>query len=381
MRRLVLASAGAGKSRLVVGEAIEKANAGKSVLLLTYTENNQKELLKKICLENGFKPANITIKGWFTFLLEDMIRPYQRCIFPERIEGINFNSKNPHKTRNGKNIPGTAERINGKYNPIHYLKKGSDKVHTINIAKLAARIIKEAKRKPIFRLAEIFDAIYIDEVQDLVGYDFEVLKAINESTCEDFVCVGDFRQTVYSTSIASKSPKNNAEKFQAFKDFGFQDEHLNVSWRCIQPICDFSDLVHAEEDHYLPTSSKVNEIPGEFSDHIGVFSVRSDDLWAYINKYNPVILRLNRSTQMEVCKGRSSFNFGEAKGLGFDRVLIISTEKHRNFISGDFAVFNDDKTEKARNTFYVAITRARYSIAFVYDGMETCSKVEQWIDD
>ena len=62
MRRLILASAGAGKSRLLVGEAIEKANAGSSVLLLTYTENNQKELLKKICLENGCKPANITIK-------------------------------------------------------------------------------------------------------------------------------------------------------------------------------------------------------------------------------------------------------------------------------------------------------------------------------
>ena len=167
MRRLILASAGAGKSRLLVGEAIEKANAGSSVLLLTYTENNQKELLKKICLENGCKPANITIKGWFTFLLEDMIRPYQRCIFPERIEGVNFNSKNPHKTSKGKNIPGTAERVYGEYNTIHYLKKGSNKVHTINIAKLASRIIKESKSKPIFRLAEIFDAIYIDEVQDL----------------------------------------------------------------------------------------------------------------------------------------------------------------------------------------------------------------------
>ena len=131
----------------------------------------------------------------------------------------------------------------------------------------------------------------------------------------------------------------------------------------------------------MPTSSKVNEIPDKFSNHVGVFSVHSDDLTEYINKYNPVILRLNRSTQMEVCKDRSSFNFGEAKGLGFDRVLVISTEKHRKFISGDFAVFNDDKTEKARNTFYVAITRARYSIAFVYDGVETCSQVEQWIND
>lgn len=381
MRRIVLASAGAGKSRLVVEEAIEKSNAGKSVLILTYTENNQKELLEKICRINKYKPTNIVIKGWFTFLLEDMIRPYQKCIFINRIEGINFNSKNPHKTDKGRNIPRTAEQISGKYNPIHYLKKDSNKVHTINIAKLASRILKISKNKPISRLVEIYDAIYIDEVQDLVGYDFDIIKAISKSSCGEFVCVGDFRQTVYATSIASKSPKTNTEKFHAFKKIGLQDEHLNVSWRCIQSICDFADLVHAKDKHYKATSSKVNEIPEKYSDHTGVFAVHSNDLPAYLEKYNPVILRLNRSTQVEICKNRSAFNFGEVKGLGFDRILVISTEKHGNFLSGDFTVFNKDKTEKARNTFYVAITRAKYSVAFVYDGEEVCNLIERWTKD
>jgi len=384
MRRLVLASAGAGKSRLIVEEALKKSELEKSVLILTYTENNQKELLNELCRKNKTKPANITIKGWFTFLLEDMIRPYQNYIFQERIEGINFNDKSPHKIKDRKtgrsiNIPGTAEKINKKFNPIHYFKKNSHKVHTINLAKLASRIIKASGKKPIHRLEEIYDAVYIDEVQDLVGYDFDIVKAIFKSTCEEFVCVGDFRQTVYSTSIASKSPKTNIEKLDTFKQIGFQDKHMNISWRCIQPICDFADKIHAAEQYYSPTCSKVAKVPKQFSDHLGIFTIKSSDISNYIELYNPVILRLDRTTQVDICADRKVFNFGESKGLGFERVLIISTEKHRDFISGNMDVFNEDKTEKAKNTLYVVITRAKYSVAFVYDGDAVCNGIKKWI--
>jgi DNA helicase II / ATP-dependent DNA helicase PcrA len=84
----MLASAGAGKSELIVKEALETAAGENKVLLLTYTINNQAELVKQICRLNKFQPQNVVVKGWFSFLLEDMIRPYQRCIVPERISGI-----------------------------------------------------------------------------------------------------------------------------------------------------------------------------------------------------------------------------------------------------------------------------------------------------
>ncbi len=42
--RLILASAGAGKSELISKEALERAANRERVLILTYTENNQKEL-------------------------------------------------------------------------------------------------------------------------------------------------------------------------------------------------------------------------------------------------------------------------------------------------------------------------------------------------
>ncbi len=375
--RLILASAGAGKSELISKEALIRADRGESVLLLTYTENNQKELLKKICELNGYKPTAIVIKGWFTFLLEDMIRPYQQCIFPTRIPGINFNKDgDPHK-RNGRNIQGTAEKSGDKYNPIHYLTRGSGKAHTSYLSKLSSRIIKEAEKKNIKRLADIYDAILIDEVQDLVGWDFDVVKAISKVKELEFICVGDFRQTVYPTHPTIKSPKTNAEKIQRFQSIGFTPEYMNISWRCVQPICDFAHLIHADENLYPETTSKAN-IPDKFADHIGVFTVPERCAFDYIQRYRPVILRLNKGIRLDLCKDQNCYNFGVSKGLGFERVLIIPTEKHRRFLMGDTGVFDRSTTNAPKNTLYVISTRARYSVAFLFDKVSEIELVKAW---
>ena len=112
----------------------------------------------------------------------------------------------------------------------------------------------------------------------------------------------------------------------------------------------------------------------EFGDHQGVFVVSSDLVSEYIKCYNPVVFKSTRTTQVELCKGHNVYNFGESKGSGFTRTLILPTEKHRNFLSGKGGVFDRDKTEKAKNTFYVTITRAKYSVAFIYDG-NTCDSM------
>lgn len=365
--KLLLASAGAGKSSLIAQQALYKAKNGHNVLILSYTDNNQKSLLKKICRINGSKPSSITIKGWFTFLLEDMIRPYQKCIFEDRIQGIHFNSCDPHK-REGRTIPGRSEKVDGCYNPIYFLTLSGQKVHTTYLSKLAARIHKETGGKTTHRLARIYDDIYIDEVQDLVGWDFDVIKSIVDAKLWTFVCVGDFRQTIYTTAITSKKPQTNLEKLEVFKSIGFELEDFTINWRCIQSLCDFADLVHAGDKCYAPTCSQVKKIPDEFCDHQGLFAVPSALVHNYLESYDPVILRRNRVTGQVICDKRIAFNFGEAKGLSFNRVIILPTEKHKAFLSGKTTVFDSEKTEKAKNTFYVAITRARYSVAFVYDG-------------
>ncbi|MCW5203061.1 UvrD-helicase domain-containing protein [Desulfobulbus sp. US4] len=384
MRSLVLASAGAGKSRLIVKQSLEKVALGKKVLILTYTKNNQEELVKKFCEISNIVPSTVTIKGWFTFLLEDMIRPYQSCLFLDRIPNIHFNDKgDPHKrvnpsTKKSMYIRGRKEKNGPNYNPKHFLTSKEGKAHTTYISKLAYRVNSLSKGKPIMRLSEIYQTVCIDEVQDLIGWDFEVMKSLSKSNIDQFCCVGDFRQTLYSTHVTTKKPKDNHEKLDCFGGIGLTLEQLNISWRCTQKICALADLVHKKENVYEPTKSKMQEIDPDYPDHLGVFVVRSDNVEAYLKKYQPTILRASRSSQKTLCNGREAFNFGESKGMGFDRVLICATNKHKDFLAGKEDAFKNDKTSKAKNALYVAITRARFSVAFLYDGVINLDGVEDW---
>lgn len=381
-RRLLLASAGAGKSRRIAERALEHAAAGRKVLLLTFTINNQAELVKQICRLNGCQPEYVVVKGWFSFLLEDMIRPYQRCIVPDRISGVFLNTGNPHL------LPGKhyakkdrGEKIDGRFNPLHFVTEGENRAHTYYLAKLAARVHMHTGGSAARRLAEIYSAVFVDEVQDLVGWDFDILRALAETNMGEIDCVGDFRQAVYQTSETSKQPQSSAEKLAQFKNMEFEPESLAISWRSIQVICDMGDRLHARDGHYLPTVSKVAAAPLEYAGHQGIFAVPKARLGQYIDTYHPVILRWNRGTQKKLCEGQITYNFGECKGMGFERVLILPPDRHAKFLSGDMTAFDDSETDDSRNKLYVAITRARYSVAFSYEGGNLIEGAQVWTDD
>ncbi|MEM1438727.1 MAG: UvrD-helicase domain-containing protein [Pseudomonadota bacterium] len=378
-RQLVLAAAGAGKSELIVSDTLDYAALGKSVLVLTYTENNQSELLRKLCRVNRAVPNGVDVKGWFTFLLEDLIRPYQSCLLEDRVGGVFLNSFDPHK-RNQRAIPGRGESIDGAFNSAHFLTHSDKLAHTAHISKLACRIQRKSQRKPTTRLAAIYDAILIDEVQDLVGWDFEVLKNISAMSSLDMCCVGDFRQTVYLTHNTRKSPSTSKQKAEAFRSMGFTQAPLSSSWRCIAEICTFADLVHEDVGLYDPTSSNVLSVPEQFSAHTGVFTVPESLIEEYLERYNPVILRHSRRARQDLCVGREAFNFGQSKGLGFDRTLIIPTTAQLDFLDGNRQAFESSKTEKAKNSFYVALTRARYSVAILTDRVSSLPGINCWND-
>ncbi|MCD4830350.1 MAG: hypothetical protein K8R02_00920 [Anaerohalosphaeraceae bacterium] len=56
-------------------------------------------------------------------------------------------------------------------------------------------------------------------------------------------------------------------------------------------------------------------------------------------------------------------NFGESKGLTFDRVLVYPTEDMKKWIADN----NHNLSEGARAKFYVGLTRAKYSVGIVMD--------------
>lgn len=381
-RKLIIASAGAGKTYKIVKESIQKISSGSKVLLVTYTINNQAEIIKKFKELGGKDRDKFHVKGLFTFLLEDIIRPYQHCIFENRIETINFDGKSdPHKYPNKKTKPGTGEIISGLYNPIHYLTSDKKKAYTTYLSQLGARVIKESNGKPIARLEEIYSHIYFDEVQDLVGWDYEVLKGLAESKKLGITCVGDFRQTIYDTVATRHQPKTTQQKLECFEGMKFVPETMNISRRSLQCICDIADKIHANED-YKKTQSIVKEVPTKHRGHCGVFIVKGSDSIRYIKKHKPTLLRgaVNYGKKFNHTS-IAKVNFGKSKGLGFSRVLVLSTKPYIEYLKGSKKILDKNKTEESKNKLYVAMTRAKYSLGFIIpdEYADKCG-IPVWVD-
>ncbi|WP_421788771.1 hypothetical protein HXT41_01530 [Gardnerella sp. DNF01189] len=100
------------------------------------------------------------------------------------------------------------------------------------------------------------------------------------------------------------------------------------------------------------------------------------DLQDYINEYNPKLLRHSKACG----KNLENLDFktiGKVKGLSFDHVAILVTKQILNFIK------NKDKvlTQKSACEFYVAVTRARHSVALIVNSLPTIDpslNIKEW---
>lgn len=82
---------------------------------------------------------------------------------------------------------------------------------------------------------------------------------------------------------------------------------------------------------------------------------------SYLEKYNPIQLR--DKVTVAVNPNYSAYNFGDSKGLTFERVLIYPTKPMLNW----FINHQSDIAFKSRSRLYVAITRARHSVGIIFD--------------
>ncbi|MCE9628489.1 MAG: UvrD-helicase domain-containing protein [Candidatus Vogelbacteria bacterium] len=211
----------------------------------------------------------------------------------------------------------------------------------------------------IKRLEGIFEYIFVDEVQDMSGYDLDLLQLLFESRIT-LVGVGDPRQWIYSTNNSSRHKKYRGSEiskwFDHMKSSGLCELiHHNECYRCNQVICDFADALYPS---FVPTVSKYTDLTG----HDGVFTLRSSDLGNYMMRFAPTILCYDKNAETY---GHSALNFGQAKGMTYERVVICPTGPIRAFLEGGDAQALKDIS---RAKLYVAITRAKSSVAFIYDG-------------
>lgn len=366
---LLIAAAGAGKTTYIVKEALKSE---KKVLITTFTTENETEIKKKIIKEKGFIPENIVVQTWFSFLLEYGVRPYQGCVdermFEYEVKGLLLVSQ---KSGVKYSFQGKSVSFNEKEEFFkHYFTK-DHKIFSDKIAKFVYRVCKKSKGAVIHRLEKIYSTVYIDEVQDLAGYDLEFIKILMESS-SNIVLVGDPRQVTYYTHWETKNSNYRNGKIEQYLNercpkklkIKIDKETLNKSHRNNQQICDFSSLLYQNN---FPKAEPCScpECHSSQIDHQGIFLVRKTDVVKYLEKYASVQLTWDKRNK-DYLNDKPFFNMGISKGKTFNRVLIFPTRDMAAWLSDSSNKLKDETKAK----LYVAITRARYSVAFALDDKE-----------
>ena len=314
---VIMAAAGAGKTHDICKGVIENAKTtNKKILITTYTnkgiESIEKEYKKQ---NNGVIDKNVVILSWFQFLLRELVKPYQSSIL-------------------------------NKINIINILS------NTVSEFAIDSNI--KSNNKVMQRLEEIYSHIYIDEIQDLAGEDIEILNLFFNSKIQ-IQCVGDVKQSTYTTYNAKKNKKiTGIHLIDFFKELERKGiitlVFNNKTRRFGREICEFSNSICNDKNNRIESDKIYKE------ENQGVYLLDKKDFENYFKIYKPTILKFNAKTKIDY----DSLNFGQCKGMTFDRVAIFPNKKYKEFLQNGTSLDSPCK-------YYVSATRARYSIVFVVE--------------
>ena len=338
-----MSAAGSGKTWDICHEALESVKRNdKRSLIVTYTNRSTESARQEIRKQNDdVLHPRIIVKTWYRFLLSDMIKPYQTWITGSRINHIRSVEFSEQFGQRNFNRAGTYAR---------YINAGRN-VRSNQASELAVLINKLSSGKSIERLENIYDHIYFDEIQDMVGYDIELLKLLMESSIY-VTCCGDSKQATFKTHVTRKNKNQTGENiwefFRSLEEHGVvQIEHKLASRRFNWDICCFANTMY-------PSGDNITTIMDEITEHDGVYIIKDSDVNLYNEYYSPQILRFDARTKVDY----PCVNFGSCKGETFSRVLIYPNGPLNNFILKGTTLSSPEK-------YYVGVTRSKYSIAFV----------------
>ncbi len=362
--KLIIAGAGSGKTTHLVAKAL--STPGGKILITTYTDANEAEIRDAILRENRCVPANITIQTWFSLLLQHGVRPYQgtlhQSLFEKNITGMLLvNQKSGVKYRTKKDFPVCYAETE---NFDAYYFSPAMKIYSDKISKFISKVNQATSGEIISRLSRIYSHIFVDEVQDLAGYDLDLLASLFKSS-SNLLLVGDPRQVTYLTHHERKYGKYRDGMIKNFLLNEISDRFrpeidestLNVSHRNHAEVCSYASRLYPGLAPTLPC--KCVGCRQVASNHVGIFLVRPTDVSAYLRRHKPMQLRWD--IRRSVDAGYPVRNFGEAKGATFERVLIYPTAPMAKWVIDN--TYN--LKSEARAKLYVAITRAKVSAAVV----------------
>ncbi|EKS32940.1 UvrD-helicase domain-containing protein [Afipia broomeae] len=359
--RLVIAAAGSGKTTYLVEEALKIRD--QRVLITTYTESNEAEIRQKFFDVVGHVPSNVVIMTWFSLLITHGVKPFQGAVFEFLVKGMALvQAQSAIRYTNSRGIAVTWPE--GDIANHFFDRRGQ--VFSDKLSKLVIRCNEQSGGAVVDRLSRVFPHVFIDEVQDLAGYDLDIIEALARSPVR-LLMVGDPRQVTYLT--------HNERRFAKYADGGIADflrslpkklkieideVSLNRSHRNSEAICAVSSRLFPgfAATQACECASCHRPLPAS----AGVFILRIADYDHYLATVRPVQLR-DKVTSRGVDPSSQAVNFGESKGRGFDHVVILPTDPMKQWLADP-----DSKlAAQSRAKFYVALTRARYSVAIAMD--------------
>ena len=330
--RVILAVAGSGKTTYIV-ESIDSSTPS---LVLTYTENNYRNLRNRIVHQFCGIPDGTRINTYFSFLYSFCLRPL--CGDKYGLRGINFD-----------NPPEFTRRIK-RDNLRHYM----DSQGRIFASRIASFLINfDLVNEVRERVEKYFQSVYVDEVQDFAGHDFNLLALITSGST-DSLLVGDFFQHTYDTSRDGSVNRGLHDDYDAYKkkfeSLGFEVNEivLSRSYRCSPTTCEFvSNNLGIGIDSHLENESLL-----EFVD---------DEQWAEALFNQGHIVKLFYQSYLRYpC---FSDNWGASKGIDdYDSVCVVLNKKSED-------LYRKGELNKlpaiTKNKLYVACTRARSELYFI----------------
>ena len=352
MNEAILAVAGAGKTHDICKEA-SGIYTSKKILITTFTNNGVNSIVDEYKRHNsGIMSENVVIKTWFGFMLYDLIKPYQRSLTNKEyaVKGYNFLE----------HLPNYIYKLK-RNNPNYYLD-GNGNAYYQNASELALKCNEISKGAVIKRLEEIYSHIFIDEIQDVAGYDFSWVQMFCGSKIK-IVMVGDYKQTIFSTNNKNinkhKTGVNLITGFTELEKSGvLKIKRNNKTRRFNNDIAVFANRLFEQREYDIESDilPKAND---------GVFILTDADYQDYVNAMgHTVFLRYDKKdSRLNSLSPLESYNFGDCKGMTFERVAISTTTKTLK----DYILQNKKLADKTKAKYYIALTRARKSVTIIMD--------------
>lgn len=332
-KRIILAVAGAGKTTTIINKLSLEENS----LIITYTENNFKNLKKRVIDKFGYLPDSIKIYTYFNFLYSFCYKPFLTNRLKSK--GINFKQE----------IPEYSKRVKDT-NRLYYRDKTNRLYHN-RIAKLLAKadVIENINK----RIEKYFNNMFVDEIQDFGGHDFNLLNFLTQANV-NINFVGDFFQHTFDTSKDGNVNQNLyndlAKYIKRFEQMGLiiDTRSLGKSYRCSSTVCNFvKEKLDVNIESHNDNTTNISYIE-EISEIKEIFENNSIVKLFYqnSNKYNCFSMNWGKS------KGQDHYN---------DVCIVLNASTLKKYKENNLLSL----PASTRNKLYVACTRCRGDLYLV----------------